>query len=720
MARGAQLLERRNEFGFAGRVSATLLGRDILRVESGRPLQSINHRLDLHPPTHQNRPGRKTHRPAYANLRTPRRGYFYRQNQRGYWNAHKIAMMDGGNRSEESWLAPEPLAGGILYSSQRQAGGCTGSPQLKTHQSTEGPGPSSQSKQEVKRNARNTPAPRHLGQSHRHGSRIVNLLCRQSPRRLSDCQPTLFLGEKIFSGFRIPRARALVAAKSCQNLGQKLADSCAPGAVDSSTAVALLEHEVKEAHLDLQIVERTLKSMRDLLPEGERLSNRHLEGGEPEKDGRLIPDKAKEAWKRFRWVSTDMIRLTQVVASLRAHNDELERIRPRGDTSSLGSDQTATACEAVATLSALGLSLPQSPKSIEQPELNQALSMIMHHEEVETTIVRNLDEDLGIKEYKDKITVFSGSPSGRQIASYIKGHNKFRTVLDVLIEWKPYGPTYEAQSLALERTDRVARLLSDPTVPEHLRVLNCVGYFQDAAGNRCGILFKLPPELSGKASDVAVVNLLQAYRSPQRPSLSARFHLAWTLAHSMLKFHLFRWLHKDFRSENIVFFRSKDQSIDIHSPYVAAFGLARPDQLFLASESNYDNDGEALTRALAYCHPDYRHSAETMKTEAGRKINRRRYHRAFDVYSLGCVLLEIGLWQSLESMNWPKYRDRRTEWQGKMIEYAGKSLGFLCGTAYRDIVVRCLSAEVEDTDRENERVRDFCWTIVRVLENLRV
>jgi hypothetical protein len=45
----------------------------------------------------------------------------------------------------------------------------------------------------------------------------------------------------------------------------------------------LLEREVKEAHLDLRIIERTLKSTKDLLSEGERLSNRHLEDGEPEK-----------------------------------------------------------------------------------------------------------------------------------------------------------------------------------------------------------------------------------------------------------------------------------------------------------------------------------------------------------------------------------------------------------------------------------------------------
>jgi hypothetical protein len=282
-----------------------------------------------------------------------------------------------------------------------------------------------------------------------------------------------------------------------------------------------------------------------------------------------------------------MIRLTQVVSSLRAHNDELERIRPRGDTSSLVSNQTATACEAMATLSALGLSFPRSPKTIAQPELSQVLSMIMHCEEVEATAVRNLDEDLGIKEWKGKITFFDGSPSGRRIALYRKGHNKFQTEHNVLVEWKPYGPTHEAQSLALERTDRVARLLSDSAQPEDLRVLNCVGYFQDVDGNRCGIVFQLPPELSKEARDVRVFSLLEMYGSLQGPSLSERFHLAWTLARSMLKFHLFRWLHKDFRSENIIFFRSKDQAVDIHSPYVAAFGLARPDQLFLASESNH-------------------------------------------------------------------------------------------------------------------------------------
>lgn len=465
-----------------------------------------------------------------------------------------------------------------------------------------------------------------------------------------------------------------------------------------------------------------------------------------------LSDKMKDARRRFRWVFTDMERLSHVVESLRDHNDSLWQIMPRAEASSPASNQIAATCEAMSTIAALGLTLPRAANEIAPPPLGQTLSMIARRDVIEGIPGgTNPDIDLAFHEWKSKVSAYdnrgmanvdlSGISSGRQIAMYIKGHGKFRQDLDVMIEWKRYGAKATAQSMALERTDRVARLLSSASLPEDLRILKCVGYFHNPDRRCCGVLFQLPEALAGKGASTQAVTLAEELSNPYYaslgggPSLADRLHLGAALARAVLKLHLSRWVHKDLRSDNIVFFkqRSRHGGVDLGHPYIASFGFARPDQWLLESESEYAprDDGSLL----AYCHPDYQHSTERLPEPASGiaqhaqpPSRRPRYHAAFDVYSLGCVLLEIGLWQPLESLGWRAHQekkgaDKREEWRDKLVRRAQRQLGFLCGAAYRDVVVKCLSTTVGldgfDAD-ESERVRDFCWTIMRVLENLRV
>lgn len=164
-----------------------------------------------------------------------------------------------------------------------------------------------------------------------------------------------------------------------------------------------------------------------------------------------------------------MDRLRQAVTSLSAHNDSLWQITPRGNASSWNSNQVATACEAMATVTTLDLTLPRTPNEIAHPALNQVINMIARRDAVEATVT-SMDVSLAFQEWKSKVFAYnsegeanvqlSGVSSGRQLARYIKGHGKFRQDLDVIVEWKRYGPIRGADSLAIDRTDRMARLLS--------------------------------------------------------------------------------------------------------------------------------------------------------------------------------------------------------------------------------------------------------------------
>ncbi|KAK0740379.1 hypothetical protein B0T18DRAFT_431708 [Schizothecium vesticola] len=502
----------------------------------------------------------------------------------------------------------------------------------------------------------------------------------------------------------------------------------------SAAAASLLEKELRQRELDLKVFDQTLRSMKALLSEGEKLTSRHhQDDGELEKN---VSVKVKDALKRFKWLIIDMDRFKQVIASLRIHNDDLWHVAPRDEACSPESAQIVLTCEAMATISALGLALPQSPSETAYPVLSQTVRMRARLDSVHGATVISLDIELAFQEWKDKVFTYnahgdasvplSGVLGKRQTARYLKGHGKLRTDLDVMVEWKQYGPTKEVQSLALERSDRVARLLSGGALlPDDIRALRCVGYFENADARRVRTLFELPALVAAQgASSVEVVTLADELANPAYEAsgggmlLSHRFHLAWTLARAVLKLHLSGWLHKDIRSDNVIFFKPGGQvAVNLAAPYLAGFGFARPDQILLASESQYAQDNEALALGLAYCHPEYQHSTERMEGQERPQGDppRQRYHRTYDVYSLGCVLLEIGIWRSLESLKWRKYRAKRAEWRDRLIRYAHEWLGFMCGAAYRDVVVKCLSSTADPqgdpSEDESERVKEFCWAL---------
>lgn len=73
-------------------------------------------------------------------------------------------------------------------------------------------------------------------------------------------------------------------------------------------------------------------------------------------------------------------------------------------------------------------------------------------------------------------------------------------------------------------------------------------------------------------------------------------------------------------------------------------------------------------------------------------------------------------------MGWKDgYRNDLVKWQTLLHEWTRKDLAFVTGTAFSEVVLKCLQSDVIDSDtkREKERVRDFCWEIVRTLEGLK-
>jgi hypothetical protein len=158
------------------------------------------------------------------------------------------------------------------------------------------------------------------------------------------------------------------------------------------------------------------------------------------------------------------------------------------------------------------------------------------------------------------------------------------------------------------------------------------------------------------------------------------------LARAVLKWHLVGWVHQGISSHSIIFFRdntaessSRGGRPNYHEPFLHGFEFARPDS------------DPSMGRALddiefnVYRHPDRQGDA------------RKGHLKKHDIYSLGVVLLEIGLWQNLVDMfrnAAPSPKPMNGSDVAKTLrKHCTERLAHFAGTCYRNVVDLCLSGE---------------------------
>ena len=222
-----------------------------------------------------------------------------------------------------------------------------------------------------------------------------------------------------------------------------------------------------------------------------------------------------------------------------------------------------------------------------------------------------------------------------------------------------------------------------------LRVLHCRGVFLDKT-NAFGMVYDFP-EFSVPTSELKATTLAATLdRKPggqELPLLGARFRLAHALTTLLFRFHSIGWLHKSIASKTIMFFSHPDLPWSEQMQHWYLRG-------FLHSRLNGDPTTGSWTmnsELINYQHPDYLQ---------GLKRGLWGYEAKFDYYSLGIVLLEIGLWQSLEQML-GRWKGTPEEMRRKLLDSVVPKLGIRVGALYRDAVTICLTgrfAEAEGGD----------------------
>ena len=270
---------------------------------------------------------------------------------------------------------------------------------------------------------------------------------------------------------------------------------------------------------------------------------------------------------------------------------------------------------------------------------------------------------------------------------------------------------YDLLSILEARIKQLTRLLKEDSRPTSLLLPTCEGYVKSSP-SEFAILYQLPLNADPIKRPRTLFSMFPAnLNSPKRPNqltilptLEERYRLAKLLAEGMLVLHSISWVHKSFNSNNVVFFYNED-GFDISKPLMLGFGLGRSSER-TAETVDFRH---VASEFEIYQHPDLRADGH------------KRYEKRYDIYSLGLVLLEIGLWQSIYYF---KQKDQDAqEFRRKVRKVCETHLAHLMGKSYQRAVFSCIdddeiwkeSADYDDTATKVQEI--FSWKVLRELGN---
>jgi len=256
----------------------------------------------------------------------------------------------------------------------------------------------------------------------------------------------------------------------------------------------------------------------------------------------------------------------------------------------------------------------------------------------------------------------------------------------VLIEWIHYRK-WETQNMHIlsARIEALASTLSSTIHPNEFRVLSCFGFVHDFSKPAYGLVYDLPTNSDVIPQDLAKI-IKDTAQVTERPTLESRFRLAYTLALSLSSFHKIGWLHKGISAYNVLCLNPRRSKAAgwLQSPFLIGFNHSRrKDPL------SFTVGPTANPAAKKYHHPLYLNMLEPQI----------QYRLEFDHYSLGLVLLEIGLWKTLDKLTKDMQVTSHEERLDRLCESRVPLLGHQMGTAYRDAVLACLRG-VKESDNE--------------------
>ncbi|KAG0132826.1 kinase-like domain-containing protein [Tuber indicum] len=230
-------------------------------------------------------------------------------------------------------------------------------------------------------------------------------------------------------------------------------------------------------------------------------------------------------------------------------------------------------------------------------------------------------------------------------------------------------------------------------------VLACKGVVRkqrsDGAPENFEFILEMPHGLD--ESPECLRTILQRSTNEPHP-LDERVFLAKQIAKAALSVHNLNFVHKNMRPENILVFPNPGKTLGI--PFLVGF------QMFRSADGITYRTGDESWSSNLYRHPSRQ---GTLPDNA--------YRMQHDIYSLGVILLEIGLWspfvneegepaaalsQIMHILQDKDQRTRATRIKKVLMVMAYNYLPPRIGSKYTDIVISCLTCLDRDSELGSE------------------
>ncbi|KAH1943041.1 hypothetical protein KXV59_000551 [Aspergillus fumigatus] len=264
------------------------------------------------------------------------------------------------------------------------------------------------------------------------------------------------------------------------------------------------------------------------------------------------------------------------------------------------------------------------------------------------------------------------------------------STVSILVEYTPmmletHNDTTLPEQKRLEHVQQTLDQLVQNARVSHLGLLRFLGFYIDMPNSRYAFIYQMPidyfpflhnpSDLLSGLKPKPLVSLFQTGDDQRVPNLETRLRLAYDLLMAALHLRSQNLVHGNINSGNVLIFPGATSSNndevalteDLRRPYLTSF----------AQFSGTATSPEPLSSSM-YRHPDDKRSLEDDAAWS------------YDLYSLGLVLMEIGLWTPISRLWKMKYTN--SMFKQRIENVYLQKLGPKCGSAFLHVVQLCLDA----------------------------
>jgi hypothetical protein len=287
-------------------------------------------------------------------------------------------------------------------------------------------------------------------------------------------------------------------------------------------------------------------------------------------------------------------------------------------------------------------------------------------------------------------------------------------IVPVLLEHAPYDPIYSITGItpSMTRFEKLFAALSQAYISSGRilsGLLHLIGYFEEAENSRFCLLYALPTNFgpvdiqSPSMPSITILSDL-LYSQNYEPSLEIKYRLAYNVASAVFDLHAKGVVHGNVIASNILFIEHQSQNrLDLSQVNMRQSYLTSCD---LFSDNATDSSEAAANQSTSI----YKHQLDPRIT---RYTHLTSESKSLDLYSLGMLLLEIGLWTSVQDI----FPNASTAPSHPASVF--KQLAARCGSLYVKAVQACWNApedELSQRARPDVMHQKIFWKVSKALD----